>query len=151
MKYFQKKLLLVTTFALLSLSIGCQLKSENPTDLKEKIIQLDQSGWEAWKNKNGNWFAENTTQDFISISADGISTREQVIAATNSDCEVEGYTLSPMKFTLLSDQSALLTYTVEQDGTCGGIKLHSKIRVAANYILQKDSWLEAFYMESKID
>ncbi len=93
----------------------------------------------------------NTTKNFISISADGVSSKEQVIKSTVYDCNIKSYVLSKMEFALLSEESVLLTYTVDQEGTCGGAELNSKIRVAANYIKQNDKWLEAFYMESKID
>lgn len=28
----------------------------------KKITKLDKAGWEAWKNKNGEWFEINTTK-----------------------------------------------------------------------------------------
>ena len=151
MNNIHKFLLFLITTALLLYTNGCQRKIEKPKDFEEKIIQLDKEGWEAWKNKNGDWFAQNTTKDFISISTEGISNKEQVISATVSDCNVKNYLLSNIKFTMLSDKSALITYTVDQEGMCGGSKLNSKIRVAANYIYQNNKWLEAFYMESKIE
>lgn len=143
--------LIIITIFLVSFTEGCQNKIDNSKDLEEKITKLDKAGWEAWKNKNGEWFEINTTKNFVSISADGVSSKEQVINSTVYDCNVKSYVLSKMEFALLSEESVLLTYTVDQEGTCGGAKLNSKIRVAANYIKQNDKWLEAFYMESKID
>lgn len=151
MKKNIKLLVILITIFLVSFTIGCQRKIDKSQYLKVKIIELDKMGWEAWKNKNGEWFEANTTKDFLSISADGVSNKEQVIKSTVSDCSVKSYVLSDMKFTLLTEESALLIYTVDQEGTCGGAKLNSKIRAAANYIKQNDKWLEAFYMESKID
>jgi hypothetical protein len=130
---------------------ACLNKPDNPKALEEQITQLDKAGWEAWKQKDGAWFEANTTKNFVSISSDGVSNKEEVIRSTVHDCDIQRYTLSQMKFDLLSEGSVLLTYTVEQDGSCGGVKLHPKIRVAANYIRQNDKWLEAFYMESKMD
>ncbi len=143
--------LIIITIFLVSFTEGCQNKIDNSKDLEEKITKLDKAGWEAWKNKNGEWFEINTTKNFISISADGVSSKEQVIKSTVYDCNIKSYVLSKMEFALLSEESVLLTYTVDQEGTCGGAELNSKIRVAANYIKQNDKWLEAFYMESKID
>lgn len=131
--------------------IGCEIKNEDTTSLEKKIIALDKAGWEAWKNKNGEWFEQNTTSNFVSISADGVSNKKEVIAATVSKCAINSYELGSMKFILLNDKSVLLTYVVIQDGTCDGVKLNSKIQVAANYIFQNNKWLEAFYMESKIE
>ncbi|MBK9479528.1 MAG: nuclear transport factor 2 family protein [Bacteroidetes bacterium] len=128
-----------------------QKKFDDSKNIQEKIIELDKAGWEAWKNKNGGWFEQNTTANFVSISADGVSVKKDVINATISNCTVNSYELENIKFIMLSEKSALLTYKVHQDGTCNGVKLSSKIQVAANYIFQNDKWLEAFYMESKIE
>lgn len=151
MKNIKKVFLLPLATISFIFTIACKDKIDHPKNIEEKITTLDKEGWQAWMNKNGKWFELNTTKNFISISADGVSTKEQVIKSTVSDCEIKSFTLSKMEFTLLTQESALLTYTVDQDGMCGGVKLNSKIRVAANYIKQNDKWLEAFYMESKIN
>lgn len=151
MKNTTKILLLSIIIFLVSFVVACQNKKDTAKELEEKITTLDKAGWEAWKNKNGKWFEENTTINFFSISADGISNKTQVIQSTNNDCDVKSYALSDIQFSTLSKESVLLTYTVEQDATCGGTQLNAKIRVAANYILQNNKWLEAFYMESKME
>lgn len=148
---YLKLILFILPVLLVTLITGCTSKTVNSGDLQEKITNLDKTGWEAWKNKNGKWFEENTTKNFISISADGVSSRDQVIKSTVTDCDIKSYKLNNIEFTELTEVSVLLTYTVDQEGTCGGVKLNSKIRAAANYIKQNDKWLEAFYMESKID
>lgn len=151
MENLQKILLLFIAAFLAIVNISCEKKFDDSKDIKEKIIKLDKAGWEAWKNKNGEWFDQNTTSNFVSISADGISNKKDVITATISNCNVNSYELENIKFIMISEKSALLTYKVFQDGTCNGAKLNSKIQVAANYIFQNEKWLEAFYMESKIE
>ena len=148
---YPKLILFIVQVFLVTLIAGCTNITDKSKDLEDKITNLDKAGWEAWKNKKGEWFEENTTKNFISISADGVSNREQVIKSTVTDCDIKIYILNNIEFTELTEESVLLTYTVDQEGTCGGSKLNSKIRVAANYIKQNDKWLEAFYMESKID
>jgi len=151
MKKLYKITKIFTIFFLLTTIIGCDKKVDDCANLKEKIIQLDKAGWEAWKNKNGEWFEQNTTSNFISISADGTSNKNEVIASTISNCNINSYIIENIKFTKISEKSVLLTYTVLQDGVCNGVKLNSKIQAAANYIFQNDKWLETFYMESKIE
>ena len=146
------KISLLFIAAFLSVMItSCDKKSEDTNNLKEKIIELDKAGWEAWKNKNGEWFEVNTTSDFVSLSADGVSSKKEVITATTSNCNVTSYELKNIEFRKLAEKSALLTYVVFQNGTCNGVSLNPKIQVAANYIFQDGKWLEAFYMESKIE
>jgi hypothetical protein len=151
MKNLNKLIFLFTAVFISILIISCDKKVDDSKGLKEKIIQLDKDGWEAWKHKNGKWFEQNTTPNFVSVSADGVSSKTEVITATISNCKVNSYELKNIKFVKLSDKSVLLTYIVLQNGTCNGTKLNSKLQAAANYILQNDKWLEAFYMESKIE
>jgi hypothetical protein len=136
---------------LVNFSGKCQNNSSDSKQLEDEIIKLDKSGWEAWKNNDATWFKLNTTENFVSLSADGISNKSQVIKATANDCNVISYALSEIKFIYINENSVLLTYIATQDGKCGNVKLSPKLRVAANYIKQNKKWLEAFYMETKID
>lgn len=52
---------------------------------------------------------------------------------------------------MLSEKSALLTYKVIQDGTYVMEQSNSKIQGCCKLHFQNDKWLEAFYMESKIE
>ena len=146
-----KSLGILIIIILANFSGMCQKNSSDIKKLEEKIIKLDKTGWEAWKNKNGEWFELNTTKNFVSVSSEGISNKSQVIKSTVYDCNVISYELNEIKFIFVNENSVLLTYVATQDGKCGGVKLNSKIRVAANYIKQNNKWLEAFYMETKID
>ncbi len=151
MKNIKKTVILLIIAFLPILIISCGKKTDDSENVKAKIIQLDKEGWEAWKDKNSEWFEQNTTANFVSISADGVSNKTEVIAATASNCNVISYELKNIKFVKLSEKSALLTYVVLQNGICNGVKLNPKVQAAANYILINDKWLEAFYMESKIE
>ena len=81
-------------------------------------------------------------------SGSGISNKAQVIKAVTSGCEVRSYKLSEIECTILSKESILLNYTVEQNGMCGEDTLKPYRRAAANYINQNGRWVEAFYMET---
>lgn len=118
--------------------------------LEAKIIALEKSGWNAWKNKDAEWFKANTTGEFLSINSDGISDKAQVVKSTPVDCNVTSFSLNNFKFIMLSEQVVLLTYIAIQDGECGGKKLTSKIRISVNYVKRNGKWLEALYMETPI-
>ena len=129
---------------------SAQTINSKDTKLKSKIIALEKSGWNAWKNKDAEWFKENTTEDFLSINSDGISDKAQVVKSTPVDCSVKSFSLDNFKFVVLSEQAVLLTYIAMQDGECGGKKLTSRIRASVNYVKRNGKWLEAFYMETPI-
>ena len=118
--------------------------------MQEKIIDLEKSGWNAWKNKDAEWFKTNTTDEFLSINSDGISNKAQVVKSTPIDCNVKSFSLDNFKFVMLDKNTVLLTYTAMQDGECGGKKLTTKIRASVNYVKRNGKWLEALYMETPI-
>ena len=127
-----------------------QSKSSGNAKLEKHIIDLDRSGWEAWKNKDTAWFQRNTTEEYISITSDGISDKAQVIQSTLTDCDVKSFSLDNFKFVMLDKKAVLLTYIATQDGECNGIKLSPKVQASVNYVKRNGKWLEAFYMETEI-
>ncbi len=146
-----KKAMLFLLIGLLALTsnIVAQTKVLKEEKIKEQIIALEKSGWEAWKNKDANWFQANTTKEFLSVNSQGISNKEQVVKSTSTDCNVKSISLDNFRFVLLNESTVLLTYTAVQDGECGGIKL-TKVRASVNYVKQNGKWLEAFYMETPV-
>ena len=118
--------------------------------LEAKIIALEKSGWNAWKNKDAGWFKANTTEEFLSINSDGISNKAQVVKSTSIDCNINSVSLDNFKFVILNEHVVLLTYIAIQDGECGGKKITSKIRASVNYVNRNGKWLEAFYMETPV-
>ena len=147
-----KKTLIILLCAVAgSISGRAQKITDTNAKLEKQIIALDRSGWEAWKNKNAGWFRNNTTKEFLSISAEGISDKAQVISSTPTDCNVKSYSLNDFKFVILNENTVLLTYTAMQDGECGGKKIASKVRAAVTYVKHGKRWLEACYMDTPIE
>ncbi|MEO6134201.1 MAG: nuclear transport factor 2 family protein [Ginsengibacter sp.] len=141
-------ILLIFTLAFFSNSFG-QTKISNIETLKEQIIALERSGWEAWKNNNAEWFKINTTETFLSVSSGGISNKAQVVKSTATDCDVKTVSLADFTFVVLNKETVVLTYIATQEGVCGNSKLGT-VRASATYIKQGGKWQEAFYMEMPV-
>ena len=146
-----KKAMLFLLISTLVFTPTCkaQTKVSNKEKIKEQIIALEKSGWEAWKNKDAKWFQSNTTKEFLSVNSQGISNKVQVVKSTAIDCNVKSISLDNFRFVLLNKSTVLLTYTAMQVGECGGIKL-TKVRASVNYVKQNGKWLEALYMETPV-
>ena len=127
-----------------------QAKPSKKAKVEAQIIDLEKSGWEAWKNKNAEWFKTHTTEEFLSISSEGISDKAQVIKSTPIDCDVKSFSFDNFKFIILNENTVLLTYTVIQDAVCGGKKIAPRVRASVNYVKRNAKWLEALYMETPI-
>jgi hypothetical protein len=133
---------------LVSISFG-QSKFTKDETIKSKIIALEKSGWDAWKNKNAEWFQTNTTANFLSINFEGISDKSQVIESL-AECDVKSVSLEDFKFVRIHDDVVIMTYIANQDGVCGDNKLTTKVRARVNYVKRGGKWLEALYMETPI-
>jgi len=144
----KKTLIILIIFLTIVTNILGQTKVSPDEGLKEKIIALDKSGWEAWKNNNAEWFQVNTTEEFLSINSEGVSNKTQVVKSIATDCDVKSFSLDNFKFVMLNENTVLLTYIATQDGVCGNNKLTTKVRASVNYVKHDGKWLEAFYMET---
>lgn len=145
-----KKLVLIITALNVFTSAFCQTNSPKEAKVKAQIIALEKEGWEAWKNKNTGWFQNNTTEECLWVSSDGINNKTQMIKSTSADCNVKSVSLDNFQFVQLNDKTVLLTYIANQEGSCGNNKLAGKIRASVNYVNRGGKWLEAFYMETPI-
>ncbi len=132
-------------------TVLAQTKKAKDAQLEKQIIALDKSGWEAWKTNNVKWFQANTTDNFVTISADGISTKADVIRSTPTECNVKSYSLANFTFVVINETTVLLSYTALQDGVCGGKRIPAKVRAAVTYVKKGARWFEAYYMDTPME
>ena len=144
----KKTIIILISFLTIAANTFGQTKISKEEKVKEQIIALDKSGWEAWKNNNAEWFQNNTTEEFLSINSEGVSNKARVVKSISADCDVKSFSLDNFKFVMLNENTVLLTYIATQDGECGGNKLTSKVRATVNYVKRGGKWLEALYMET---
>ena len=144
----KKTIIIIISFLTIAANTFGQTKVSKEEKVKEQIIALDKSGWEAWKNNNAEWFHNNTTEEFLSINSEGVSNKAQVVKSVSADCNVKSISLDNFKFVMLNENTLLLTYIATQDGVCGGNKLTAKVRATVSYVKRDGKWLEALYMET---
>jgi hypothetical protein len=145
-----KKIIVIITVLSITNFTFCQTKISKEEKLKAQIIALEKAGWEAWKNKNAAWFRNNTTEECLWISSEGISDKAQMIKSVQTGCNVTSVSIGTFKLVLLNENAVLLTYIAVQDGYCDNKKLAEKIRASVNYVKREGKWLEAFYMETPV-
>lgn len=143
-----KKIIISLIAIIICASTFCQTEISKEAKLKANIISLEKAGWESWKNKNATWFRNNTTEECLWVSSEGIADKTQMIKSTLTDCNVKSVSIDNFKFVILNENTVLLSYVAIQEGYCGGKKLTDKIRASVNYVKKAGKWLEAFYMET---
>src|SRR5437868_14909739 len=93
-------------------------KDSSATD--QKLIDLEKSMWDAWKNQDRKPFDENLAPNFIGVDTGGMNDKAGTLGYIIGKCDVKDYSLSDSKVTWLDKDAALLTYKVNQHATCDG-------------------------------
>ncbi len=143
-------LLVVSAFMIVHVASG-QVANPKDEKLKAHIIALDIAAWNNWKNKDVEGFRAGTRESFLSMGAEGISTKTDMIQTAFVDCNVKSFSLNDIGFLKLNKKAVLLTYVATQVGECGGIPLSPKVLGAVSYVKEGGKWIEAFYMETAIE
>lgn len=143
------KLPLVMAIAIVASPVALvQSKAIADSAIDERIIALETAGWNAWKNKDKKWFERNTMKEAIWVSADGITDKAQYLKELASGCEIKKVSLANFKFGMKTQDSIIMTYTANQEGTCGGKAVPATVRASVVYVKRGGKWLEALYMET---
>ncbi len=128
-------------------------QTEDPKDatLKAHILALDIAAWDAWKNGDIETFRAATRESFLSVGAEGISTKKDMIESVLVDCKLQRYQLHDVGFLKLNKKAVLLTYTATQAGDCDGVALSPKVLATVTYVKEGGKWMEAIYMETAVE
>ncbi|MGB4847663.1 MAG: nuclear transport factor 2 family protein [Saprospiraceae bacterium] len=147
-----KKIVMILTIALTAVtsSFSQSMNAKN-AKVEAQIIALEQAAWQAWKNNDATWVQMNSAEEFLSVNAEGVSTKAEVLASIPKDCKIKSFSLSDFTFAMTTKNTAHLTYIANEDGMCDGEKIPSKVRVGVTYIKRHGKWHEAFYVESTIE
>jgi hypothetical protein len=126
-----------------------QPKGKNAS-VEQKLIDMEKQFWEAWKNKNGDPFRQNLTEQFVIVGEGGVGRGQNTVIddVTKGDCDVKSYALSDLKVDWLDDDMALLTYRADEDASCGGHKLPATVYAGSLWQKKGSKWLSAFHQET---
>ena len=128
-----------------------QTKMSKQQMLEKKILDLDIAAWDAWKNKDVEYFRANTIDEFLNVTPDGVTTRAEMIEAAFKDCNVKSFSLHNVEYIILNKKAVLMTYTATLDAECDSAKLHPNVRASVTYVKRGGKWLEAFYIDMPIE
>ncbi len=144
-----KKIMMVLMIAIAATSAAFgQATMAKDSKIEEQIIALEKAGWEAWKNKNADWYQTNLAEDALQVSGKGVLNKSQILKITGTDCEIKSFSLDNFKFLMLDKNSALITFTGMQDGVCGGKTIPAKVHSTSVYVNRGGKWLNALYTET---
>ena len=117
--------------------------------LRETLIALERSAWEAWKRKDASWFRNTLLPDAAYLSGTGVSSREEIARQIETDsCRVDGFTLRNQEVRSLSPDVALLTLRATSDVTCGDRPIHADAWSSTVFVRDGGGWKVAFHQET---
>jgi len=117
---------------------------------RARVIELEKSGWTAWKNRDARWYAANTIREAVWINADGVTDKTQFLKELPTACKVASFALADYRFALTTRDMVIMSYTATQDAECGGKKLAPRVRASVVYVRRAGRWLEAMSMETPL-
>ena len=142
------------SIAAIVLVVGCapprpELGRAASGPVRESIVALERSAWEAWKRKDGKFFRDNLLADAAYMSGTGLSTREAIARdIETSNCTVESYVLRNQEVRSLSPDVALLTLRATSDVTCDSKPIHSDAWSTSVFVRVGDTWKVSFHQET---
>jgi hypothetical protein len=135
-------------FVALVLSSSLPVRADDSA-VKENLITLEKQSWEAWKNRNAEFFKDFLSDDHVEVGFYGVANKTDVVATVATPaCVVRSYSLDPIKVTLLDANTALLTYHAAQDTSCHDKPVPSPVWVSSLYLKRGDRWLNVFYQQT---
>ena len=87
-------------FACLAIANGQATTSESD-EIKEHLIKLEKQSWEAWKNRDGEFFQNFLSDDHVEVGFGGLTSKAEVVAFVGSPvCTVKSYNLDRFEMPL---------------------------------------------------
>jgi hypothetical protein len=122
-------------------------------DLTDSLEHIERTLWHGWATHDTGPFEESIVQNAVQIGPWGMASGKAAIMEeiASHGCVLEDAQFSDWKAHKLSDDTAILTYTAMQKGTCDGEALPEKVAVSAVYVRHGDQWMSASYHETPLD
>jgi hypothetical protein len=141
--------LALLTVVTLLLSASSRAQTEDSAR-RENLINLEKQSWEAWKNRNAQFFKDFLSDDHVEVGFYGLANKNEVLATVASPaCTVQSYSVDQFNVTMLDANTALLTYHAAQETTCNDKRVPSPVWVSSLYKKRGDRWLNVFYQQTQ--
>jgi uncharacterized protein (TIGR02246 family) len=138
----------IMTLTLVALAVTFASGQKRSNAVEAEIVALEKRAFEAWKNKDSKFFYDHMWEGGQYLDANGVGTKAQYVPLiTSNECKVTKYSLDNTKVTMLSSDSALLTYKYAHDVVCGTQPEASPLWASTIYVKKGGKWLIAFHQE----
>jgi len=112
------------------------------------IIDLEDSVWKAYKNKQLRSFEGLLYKTYYGVYADGIKTLDMEIADMDKT-DIDSYSLADIKVEFPNPSIAVITYKTSQRGTFDGKDVSGNYYNESVWVKKGDRWLNTFHTAIK--
>lgn len=124
-------------------------KASGNAATEQKLVDMEKSLWEGWKNHDPGAFQKLLSSDSVSVNPMGVSGTEQAVKEIgSSDCKVNSYSVEDPKATWVDKVVVLLTYKATQDAVCGSQKVPETVWASSLWVKKGNEWKAAFHQET---
>jgi len=118
--------------------------------LKAHLVGLEKQSWEAWKSRDGKFFASFLSEDHVEVGFFGPVDKAAVVAGVGSaSCVVEHYSVDDFRLTVFDDDMAALTYHADQSTVCNGWQVPHPVWVSSVYAKRHGRWENVLYQQTQ--
>ena len=112
------------------------------------IIDLEDSVWKAYKNKQLRSIEGLLYKTYYGVYADGIKTLDMEVADMDKT-EIDSYSLAVIKVEFPNPSIAVITYKTSQRGTFDGKDVSGNYYNESVWVKKGDRWLNTFHTAIK--
>ena len=124
-------------------------KASGNAATEQKLVDMEKSLWEAWKNHDGGAFQKVLSADSVNVNPMGVTGTDQAVKDIGgSDCKVNSYSIEDTKSTWVDKDAVLLTYKANQDAVCAGQKVPETVWASSLWVKKGSAWKAAFHQET---
>lgn len=122
-------------------------------DLQSELMTKEEMLFTAWGKKDAETYKKHLTEDAVQIGSSGsYSGLESILKAMGKQsCDMRNFGAKDAVMRKLSQDVVVLNYTLNQEVTCDGKKLPTRMSATSIYVQKGGRWMSTLYHESPID
>jgi hypothetical protein len=131
--------------ALIAANTMCPAQT-SPSPLADAgtIADLEDSAWQAYKNKQGRTFSKLLYKSYYGVYADGIKSLDMEVADMEKT-DLHRYSLADIDVVFPNANVAIITYKTTQEATFDGKDVSGTYYNESVWIKKGDKWLNTFH------
>jgi ketosteroid isomerase-like protein len=115
--------------------------------LKDEIVAQERAGLDALKIGDVPAFAATLPDDAVFVDSHGAAGKDEVVKNV-AGFRLTDYTMSDVRFVLLSPDSGLIVYQLAETGTSHGKEFTAKVHVSSIWARRAGKWKCLFSQET---